>query len=178
VNYLEARSAVVDKLIEMLKIPAEQVAERVEKLLAENKKLAKDLKSAAKSGSADIMTEARALLDKAETVGGVKIIVGQISPADAEQARGAIDMLKKKAVSAAVVLAMADGDNVTILAGVTDDAIAKGVKAGDIVKVAAPLVGGGGGGRPQMAQAGGKNAKGIPDALAKAAQHITSVLNK
>ena len=72
---------------------------------------------------------------------------------------------------------MADDDNVTLLAGVTDDLIAKGLKAGDIIKTIAPLVGGGGGGRPQMAQAGGKNPAGINAALAKAIELAKAKLN-
>jgi alanyl-tRNA synthetase len=71
---------------------------------------------------------------------------------------------------------MADGENVTLLAGVTDDLIAKGVKAGDIIKTIAPLVGGGGGGRPQMAQAGGKNPAGIETALSQATAMIKEKL--
>ena len=84
-------------------------------------------------------------------------------------------MLKKKAGSAVVVLAFEEDGKVTLLAGVTDDLIKK-VKAGDIVKQIAPLVDGGGGGRPQMAQAGGKNPAGIDKALAKAKETIKAAL--
>ena len=86
-------------------------------------------------------------------------------------------MLKKKAKSAAVVLGLADGDEkATLIAGVTDDLIKKGLKAGDIVKEIAPLIDGGGGGRPQMAQAGGKKPKKIAEALKKAAEIIKQKL--
>jgi alanyl-tRNA synthetase len=85
-------------------------------------------------------------------------------------------MLKKKAKSAVIVLAFAEGDKATLLAGVTDDLVGKGIKAGDIIKQIAPIVDGGGGGRPQMAQAGGKNPDKIPDALAKAAEIINEKL--
>ena len=68
---------------------------------------------------------------------------------------------------------MADDDNkVTLLAGMTDDLVKAGLKAGDIVKAIAPIVDGGGGGRPQMAQAGGKNPEKIDDALARAHEII------
>ena len=116
-------------------------------------------------------------LDEAEKINDSAIIVGQLSPAPAEQLRAAIDMLKKKAKSACVVLAAADDNKVTLLAGVTDDLIEKGLKAGDIIKQIAPIVNGGGGGRPQFAQAGGKNPKKINDALTKAAEIIKSTLN-
>jgi len=85
-------------------------------------------------------------------------------------------MLKKKAKSAAIVLGFEQEGRATLLAGVTDDLIKKGLKAGDIIKEIAPIVDGGGGGRPQMAQAGGKNPERIGDALAKAAELIKEKL--
>ena len=175
-RYLEQRSTIVDELTQILKVPAEQVKERVERLISENKKLAKDLKSAAQKGSPDVMAQAAELFNKAEKFGETAVIVGRIDAVDIEQARTAIDSLKKKGKSAAIVLAMADGDNVTLLVGVTDDLVAKGLKAGDVIKTIAPLVGGGGGGRPQMAQAGGKNPAGIDAALSKAKEIIKEKL--
>jgi alanyl-tRNA synthetase len=77
-------------------------------------------------------------------------------------------MLKKKAGSAAIVLGFEDDGKVVLLAGVTDDLVKKGLKAGDVIKEVAPIVGGGGGGRPQMAQAGGKDPAKLDDALAQA----------
>jgi alanyl-tRNA synthetase len=175
-KYFAQRNAIIDELTQLLKVPAEQIKDRVERLINENKKLAKDLKSAAQKGSPDVMAQAAELLSKAEKIGGAAVIVGRIDAVDIEQARVAVDSLKKKAGSAAVVLAMADGENVTLLAGVTEDLITKGVKAGDIIKIIAPLVGGGGGGRPQMAQAGGKNPAGIETALSQATAMIKEKL--
>ena len=177
VAYLEKRAGIVDTLVELLKASPEQVVERVEKILADNKKLTKDLKSAAKSGGTDVMAVAKYLFDAAPAFGEARAIVGRIPVVDIEQARGAIDMLKKKSPSSAILLAMADDVNVTLLCGVTDDLVAKGVKAGDIIKEVAPLVGGGGGGRPQLAQAGGKNPKGIDDAIAKAIELLAAKLS-
>jgi alanyl-tRNA synthetase len=85
-------------------------------------------------------------------------------------------MLKKKAPSAAIVFGLEEQGKVTLLAGVTDDLVKKGLSAGDIVKTIAPIVDGGGGGRPQMAQAGGKNPAKIDDALAKALDLIKEKL--
>lgn len=75
-----------------------------------------------------------------------------------------------------VVLASANGGKVTLLAMATDAAIKKGAHAGNLIKEIASLVGGGGGGRPNMAQAGGKNPAGIPDALAKVVSVVESQL--
>jgi alanyl-tRNA synthetase len=116
------------------------------------------------------MAEARKLLENCEKVGATSIITHLLSTASVEQAREAVDMLKKKAKSAAVVFGFDDNGKATLLAGVTDDLVKRGLKAGDIVKEIAPIVDGGGGGRPQMAQAGGKNPAKIGDALARAAE--------
>jgi alanyl-tRNA synthetase len=85
-------------------------------------------------------------------------------------------MLKNKCGSAAIVFGFAEEDKVTLLAGITDDLIKKGLKAGDIVKTIAPIVGGGGGGRPQMAQAGGKDPSKIAEALEAADEMIKGKL--
>ncbi len=174
--YFEQRSDIVDKLGQSLKVPAEGVVERVEQLMEANQKLAKELKSASRQSGTDVMAEAKTLLDTCEKIGESSIIVGKVSPTSVEQAREAIDMLKKKAKSAAIVLAFEDEGKVMLLAAATDDLIKKGIKAGDIVKEIAPIVGGGGGGKPQMAQAGGKNPEKIPDALTKAVEIIKAKL--
>jgi alanyl-tRNA synthetase len=174
--YLEQRGRIVDELSEMLKVPAEEVADRVGRLIIENKKLAKELKSASKQSAADSMVEAKQLLDGCEKIGPTSLIIGRLSSASAEQAREAIDMLKKKAKSAAIVLGFIEDGNATLLAGVTDDLVKKGLKAADIVKQIAPLIEGGGGGRPQMAQAGGKNPEKIDEALTKATEIIKEKL--
>ena len=175
-KYLEQRSDIVDGLAEMLKGPAEELTERVKKLIKENKRLSKQLKSAARQGGPDTMAEAKKLLEGCEKVGQTSVITGRISTTSAEQARAAIDMLKKKAKSAAVVLGFEDNGNVTLLAGMSDDLIKKGLKAGDVVRAIAPIIDGGGGGRAQIAQAGGKNPKKIDDALKKAARLIKDKL--
>ncbi|MCD4830828.1 MAG: alanine--tRNA ligase [Anaerohalosphaeraceae bacterium] len=172
IDYLSARSDVVDQLCRLLKTPAEQIAERVTKLLDDNKKLAKQIKSGTAQGGGDCMAKAKQLLESAEKVGDATIVVSKID-GGLEPLRAAIDMIKKKASPAAVVLASESNGKVILLAGVTDDLIKKGLKAGDIVKEIAPVVGGGGGGRAQMAQAGGKNPEKIDEAIAKAKEFIT-----
>ena len=176
-HYLLERSKVVDTLCAQLKVPADQLETRVTKLLDDTKKLTKQLKAAAKQGGTDTMAQARALLDQAHRVSDASIVVGRIDAAPIDQVRSAVDMLKKKASSAAIVLGFSEGDNkVMLIVAVTDDLIKKGLKAGDIVKQIAPLVGGGGGGRPQMAQAGGKNPAGLDKALAEAVTLIKNQL--
>ena len=175
-NHLEKASDIVDELSAMLKVPSESLVERVGQLLKDNKKLAKELKVAARQSGSDSMAEARKLLEKCGKIGETSIIVGRLSTTSIEQAREAVDMLKKKAKSAAIVLGFDDDGRATLLAGITDDLVAKGLKAGDIVKEISPIVDGGGGGRPQMAQAGGKNPKKIGDALTRAGEIIKQKL--
>jgi len=175
-EFLEQRSEIVDELSEVLKVPAETLVDRVEKLIKENKKLAKELKSASRRRGSDTMAEAKKLLDKCEKIDRTSVIIGRLSTTSVEQARTAIDMLKKKAKSAAVILAFADNGKVILLAGMTDDLVKKGLSAGVLVKAIAPIVDGGGGGRAQMAEAGGKNPEKIDDALTKAHEIIKEKL--
>jgi alanyl-tRNA synthetase len=175
-KYLEDRGEIVDRLSVMLKTSADELVDRVDRLMKENKKLAKKLKSGAGRAGADAKDEAKKLLEKCEKVAGTSVIIGRLSTTSVEQAREAIDMLKKKAKSAAVVFGFDDEGKVTLLAGFTDDLVKKGLRAGDLVREIAPIVDGGGGGRPQMAQAGGKRPEKIKDALDKAKDLIKEKL--
>jgi alanyl-tRNA synthetase len=175
-EFLERRSEIVDELSELLKVPAKELSERVQKLISDNKKLAKELRSASRQSGSDIMAEAKQLLGGCEKIGGTSVIIGRLSTTSLEQARAAIDMLKKKAKSAVIVLGFVDDGKATLLAGVTNDLVKKGLKAGEIVKQISPIVDGGGGGRADMAQAGGKKPEKIDDALAKAEELIKEKL--
>jgi len=124
----------------------------------------------------DAIAVANSLLATAPRLGPGKMIVGEIAGASDDQLRSAIDSLKKKTPSYGILLAAANGDKVTFIAVVSDDLIAAGLKAGDWVKEAAKVAGGGGGGRPQMAQAGGKDPSKLQDALAKGREFAVSVV--
>ena len=122
------------------------------------------------------MAEAKKLLENCEKANGTSIIVGRVSTTAVEQVRAAIDMLKKKVKSAAIVLGFDDDGKATLLVSVTGDLVKKGLKATDIVKQVAPIIDGGGGGRDQMAQAGGKKLEKIQDALTNAKDFIKQKL--
>jgi alanyl-tRNA synthetase len=133
-------------------------------------RLERDEKKALERQVAQMKSKAAAsqgdnLADSAVDVKGVKVLAAQLNGADVKQLREAMDQLKGKLKSGAIVLAAADGDKVSLIAGVTQDLVAK-VKAGELVNFVALQVGGKGGGRPDMAQAGGTNAAGLPAALA------------
>ena len=177
-EHLLERGRIVDELVELLKVPAAQISARVTKLLEDNKDLIKQLKTAGRKGSTDVMTEADALLKAAPKIGDTAVVVGLLPAAPIEQIRAAVDSVKKKAGSAAIVFGVNEGEGkVTLIAAMTDDVVAKGLKAGDLVKEVAPIVGGGGGGRPQMAQAGGKDPAKLPEAMEKALAFIHSKIN-
>jgi alanyl-tRNA synthetase len=105
------------------------------------------------------------LAAQAIDVKGIKVLVATLEGADVKTLRETMDKLKDKLKSAAIVLAAVDGSKVSLIAGVTGDATSK-VKAGELVNFVAQQVGGKGGGRPDMAQAGGTDPAGLPKALA------------
>ncbi|HSV99917.1 MAG TPA: alanine--tRNA ligase [Sedimentisphaerales bacterium] len=173
--HLEKAGDIVEQLTSLLQIPADKLTERIGQIVEDNKKLVKQLKTASKAGGPDTMAEAKALLEAGRKIGETAVVVGRLATTSVDRAREAIDMLKKKAKSAVVVLAYEEEGKVMLLAGVTDDLIKK-IKAGDIVKQIAPIVDGGGGGKPQLAQAGGKNPARIDEALSKAGEMIAAAL--
>ena len=101
-------------------------------------------------------------------VKGVKYIAAKVDNVDMNELRNLGDKLKGEIGSGVVLIVSAQSDKVNMIAMATDDVIAKGAHAGNLIKAVASIVGGGGGGRPNMAQAGGKNPAGIPDAVAAA----------
>ncbi|HUL57048.1 MAG TPA: alanine--tRNA ligase, partial [Usitatibacter sp.] len=104
------------------------------------------------------------LADEAVDVKGIKVLAAKLDGADVKTLRDTLDQLKGKLKSGAIVLAASEGDKVSLIAGVTQDLVAR-VKAGELVNFVASQVGGKGGGRPDMAQAGGTNAAALPKAL-------------
>ena len=137
---------------------------RIATLQEEIKTLKKKLASGAGAG-VDPIAAAGKLLDSAPAIGAGKLVIGEIPGAAPEQLLQAMDSLKKKAASHAVLIASVSDDKVNFVAAVSDDIIKLGLKAGDWIREAAKVTGGGGGGRPQMAQAGGKDPAKLGEAL-------------
>lgn len=145
-----------------LKTEPDQLSERIDGLLAERKKLEKEIKDiqAKKAGS-----QAEELLQKAKSIGSTQVILAEIQVADAESLREAGDRLKQSAKSTVVVLAAPVEGKVLWLAMASAAAVSSGVHCGNLIREAAKITGGGGGGRPDMAQAGGKDPSKIAPAL-------------
>lgn len=135
----------------------EQLQQQLRDLQKENEQLAGKL---ANQQAGDIFKDIK-------EVNGVRYIAAQVNVKDMNQLRQLADQWKQKELSDVLVLATAQDEKVSLLAVMTKDMNGKGLKAGDLIKAIAPKVGGGGGGRPDMAQAGGKNPAGIADALAE-----------
>ncbi|NRA84153.1 MAG: alanine--tRNA ligase [Gammaproteobacteria bacterium] len=115
------------------------------------------------------------LLDSVQEISGVKVLVAQLDGVDSKTLRGSVDELKNKLGSGIVMLAVADGGKISLIAGVTKDLIGK-VKAGELVNMVAQQVGGKGGGRPDMAMAGGSDVAALSAALDSVSPWLTSKL--
>ncbi|HEV3142548.1 MAG TPA: alanine--tRNA ligase [Gemmataceae bacterium] len=165
VEYVRNTAKVIGELTERFRCSPEEVPARVESLQEEVKKLQTQLK---KGVSGDLTAAADRLLNDALTVGGAKIIVGEMPGGPMEQIRAQMDRLISKAGSSVIVLGWAEDDKVGLRAVVTNDLQAKGLHAGNLIKEIAPIVGGKGGGKPDKAEAGGKEAAKLGEALEKA----------
>jgi alanyl-tRNA synthetase len=141
--------------------------EEMKSLQSENEKLKNKL---AKESLGDVLSDVQQIKD-------VKFLATKLTDVDMNSLRTLGDQLKEKIGSGVILLASSQGtDKVNIIAMVTDDVIAKGAHAGNLIKAIASIVGGGGGGRPNMAQAGGKNPAGIDEMLTKASEVLSSQL--
>ncbi len=143
-----------------------RVRHQIRTILADLQKAAKEQDKHAAAASSDaVQQEVAELLKNAETVGGVTIVVGEVPAASPDALRGAIDWVRQKTPASAVLLAsMADG-KVTLLAGMSKSVVERGLKAGDLIKEICPIVGGKGGGRPDLAQGGGTDPSKLPQAI-------------
>ena len=149
----------VDKVSHLVKGDVNTMADKVAQLNDKSRSLEKQIEQLkaklAQAASANI---------ELEEINGVKLLVQQLEDTDPKSLRGMVDDLKNKHKSVIIVLGVANGDKVSLISGVTKDLIGK-VKAGDLIKMVAEQVGGKGGGRPDMAQAGGSEPQNLPQAL-------------
>lgn len=164
IAYLEERARMLDAAASELKCRPDEVAGRIAGLQQELREISQKLKNALTGGGSNAIDDAIA---HAEDLGAYKLVVAQLEGLEAADLRNVWDTIRQKLHEpvACVLATVTSKGQPALLAGATDEAVAAGFKSGDIIKQIAPLVGGGGGGRPQMAQAGGKDASGIPAAL-------------
>lgn len=138
--------------------------EKIEHMQAEMKALQSEIESLKSKAAKDALGD---VMNQVKEVNGVRMLATAVEDVDMNGLRDLGDQLKEKLGEGVVVIASSASGKVNLIAMATDEAMAKGAHAGNLIKGIAALVGGGGGGRPNMAQAGGKNPAGIPDAIAK-----------
>lgn len=164
-NYFAAQEQTLSTIAALVKTDSVNVASKVEQVILRNKELEKELaqfkQKLASQAGADLVSQA---ID----FNGVKTLVANLAGVEAKSLRGMVDDLKNKMGSGIILLATTSDDKVSLIAGVTKDLVGQ-VKSGELVNIAAQEVGGKGGGRPDMAQAGGSQPENIEAAL-KAAQ--------
>ncbi len=142
---------------------AAQLQKELKEAKRENEQLAAKIANA----------QAGDIFNEVQTADGMTYIAAHVQVKDMNQLRQLADQWKQKAASDVLVLGTVQGEKVNLLAAMTKEMIAKGYKAGDLIKAIAPKVNGGGGGRPDMAQAGGKNPAGLQDALNEVPRWLT-----
>jgi alanyl-tRNA synthetase len=161
--FVERRQAMIAELAETLSTKPDDLVERVARLQAEMRDLQKALGDAkARLASADAAT----YVENAEELGGRKAVVARVAGANAETIRALSGAIRARMPHGVVALIGTDGDTASLLVNASDDAVTSGVHAGNLVKLAAPLLGGKGGGAPAQAQGGGKDVGGADAALA------------
>ncbi|KMY86049.1 Alanyl-tRNA synthetase [Candidatus Paraburkholderia calva] len=162
VRFVQDLDQRINAAASVLKAQPSEITQRISQVQEHVKSLEKELASLKSKLAAN---QGDALVSQAVDVSGVQVLAAQLEGADVKTLRETVDKLKDKLKSAAIVLAAVDGGKVSLIAGVTADA-SKKVKAGELVNFVAQQVGGKGGGRPDMAQAGGTEPANLPAALA------------
>jgi alanyl-tRNA synthetase len=170
-----------DNLEELLKEAAKTakttpsgLVERISGLLAEVKALQSENESLKSKAAKEALGD---VTDQVEEIKGVKVLAQKLTGVDMNGLRDLGDQLKEKLQEGVIVLASEQDGKVNLIAMATEEALQKGVHAGNLIKAIAPKVGGGGGGRPNMAQAGGKNPSGMEEALEEAKKVLESQIN-
>ena len=170
-EYFRQKEMQLQEAAHLVKAPqTKEVAKRIETLKEE----LKDLQAENDSLNAKLMkAESQSIFDDIQDANGVSVITYHIQNQDMNALRQLADQWRQQSVSDVFVVASDLDGKVSLLAAVSKDKVTAGIKAGDLIKEIAPLVGGGGGGRPDMAQAGGKNPAGISDALKRAVTYLS-----
>jgi len=164
-EYLSLRDKVVRELSDRFKAKPEELTERVTALQTELKNTQKQLETVRGELA---LAKSDQLLSQAEAIGSFKVLVASLAEVDAESLKTVAERLLQKVGEGAIVLGSGEADKVNLVAAFSPGVNQKGLQAGKFIGAIAKLCGGGGGGRPNLAQAGGKDASKLPDALAVA----------
>ena len=174
IRYYDNLEKKLNEAAKVLKATPDNLAEKIAHLTAENKALHSEVESLKSKLAQDAMGD---VMDQVQEIKGVKLLAAEVDGVDMNGLRDLGDQLKEKLGDGVVVLASGNDGKVSLMVTATDAAMKQGAHAGNLIKAIAGLVGGGGGGRPNMAQAGGKNPAGIQEALKKAAEALEGQLS-
>jgi alanyl-tRNA synthetase len=162
-RYVEQQQDTLAALAEQLSTKPEELVERVERLQNDVRDLQKAMAQVkAQLAAADAAT----YVERAERLGGTTVVAALVREANAEAVRALANAIRSRLRSGVIALVGVDGETATLFVSASDDAVKAGAHAGNLVKLAAPLVGGKGGGAPAQAQGGGKDPSGAEKALA------------
>ena len=173
-DYYHAVEEQLHHAAKLVKAKPEQLADKIQHLMAENKALGSEIESLKSKIAKDAMGN---VMDQVQQIEGVKLLATSVEGVDMNGLRDLGDQLKEKLGEGVILLVSAAGEKVNLMAMATEEAVSQGAHAGNLIKACAACVGGGGGGRPNMAQAGGKNPAGVKDALAKASEVLKEQLS-
>ncbi len=173
-HYYQNLEKTVEKAARVVKANPGNLVEKCEHLMAEIKSLNAQLESLKSKAAQEALGN---VMDQVQEIKGVKLLAASVDGVDMNGLRELGDQLKEKLGEGVVVLISGQDGKVSMIAMATDGAQKAGAHAGNLIKGIAALVGGGGGGRPNMAQAGGKNPAGIPQAVAEAAKVLENQLD-
>ena len=163
-QYVEAKEQQLVLLAHLVKSPSHELVRKVESIV----KSVKDLEHESEALKAKLAKfEVENLLSLVKDIKGIKVLAAKASAVDMDSLRGMVDLLRDKIQSGVVFLAASNNGKANLVAAVTKDLMSRGLHAGKLIKEVAPIVGGGGGGRPDMAQAGGKDTSRILEAIEK-----------
>ncbi|GAX05227.1 alanyl-tRNA synthetase [Secundilactobacillus pentosiphilus] len=172
-EYLEKHSQILTNAA--LKLKSQQVTEVPDKI-DQLQETVKALTNKAASLEAKLASQqAGAIFDNVQDVNGKKLITGVVQVSSMDQLRQLADTWRQKNLSDVLVLGAEVGEKANLIVAVSDDTIKAGVKAGDLIKAISPKINGGGGGRPNLAQAGGKNPAGLQDAMTEASKWLSNL---
>ncbi len=164
-KYYDELEKKLHEAAKLLKATPDNLTDKITHLQADNKALHSEVESLKSKLAKDAMGD---VMNQVKEVNGMKLLAIKVEGVDMNGLRDLGDQLKEKIGEGVVVIASVNDGKVNLMAAATEDAVKKGAHAGNLIKGIAGCVGGGGGGRPNMAQAGGKNPAGIEEALAKA----------
>lgn len=172
-EYLEKHDQILTNAAATLK---SQKVEDVPVKIQQLQEQIKTLSNKADSLEAKLASQqAGAIFDNVQDVNGKKLITGVVQVSSMDQLRQLADTWRQKELSDVLVLGAEVGEKANLIVAVNDDTIKTGVKAGDLIKAISPKINGGGGGRPNLAQAGGKNPAGLQDAMTEAAKWLSNL---